>query len=241
MRIWQVQRKADDEAALLALGLSSEPLLEAVLTGLGASEMIDYKRDPRILRGILVWGKIFGGLCRALQADGWEKIETKNWPRMVNAADTVAIAVMAGDANTGHGADARPRYRRGRMASIAVKINQLSLELDVVRRGDSVVSEEDLLRTYFLLYFRDAEAVHVFLGLPSAMSEGEVKTWAECITVGSLELVAVPEADAVAGRQFDVSVEEKHDLFHQIAGQRNSSRAGHAGAEQEGKGFCLKR
>ena len=31
------------------------------------------------------------------------------------------------------------------------------------------------------------------------------------------------------------------DLFHQIAGQRYSSRVGHAGAEQEGKGFCIKR
>jgi len=209
VRTWKIQRRADDETALRNLGLSSSPLLESVSIGLSAAELVDFARDPRILRGIWVWGKIFGALCGALQPDGWRKVEKMNWPRMINADGSVAIAVMAGDENTGAGPSARPKYRRGPMAIVAVAVNQLCLELGDATQKAAQVSDAELLRTYFLLYRRTADAIHVQLALPSEMKNGAVVTWAECINVGTLELVTVDEEAADAGRAFDVPVEEK--------------------------------
>lgn len=206
--MWVVQRKTGVSEALAPVGVSQEVFLEAVVSGLGMATNIDSETDPSILRGIFIWGKIFGALCRSLRLQGWKRVEMRNWPRMVNAEKTVAIAVMTGDINTAHGRAARPRSRRGPMALAAVVANQMVLALTGMQ--ERFATSKSMLKTYFLLYRRDGDTVHVVLGLPSAMKDGAVQDWDACIDVGTLKFTAVDSGVDGPGRSFEVDVTEKN-------------------------------
>ena len=173
--IWEMWAKVVFEriertGRLYELGIAEEVLHYAIRYGQGfASECTAH--EPSGLPGILAWGKTMRALRDRLVPNGWTASSGKNYATVVNPSGEFAIAVAAGDQNTGlRKENPSNRVGKGPQTEEAIDMNHSQLSFA------SLSSEfaETKQQTWMFLHYVDtgADEVKCELSLPSAITDG---------------------------------------------------------------------
>lgn len=173
----------DGADRLAALGLTAVDLHEALRIGYGYAAGCT-GHDPRILPGILAWGKGIGNLRDGKKTAGWTADSGSNYETVVHPSNSHAVALASGTADTGR-ANATPRTKtpKGPATSRVVARNvQLSFAGADPAFGETPV-EDEKRATWLLLHFYDkaAEEIRCELSCPSEMTGKQVTGWSERI------------------------------------------------------------
>jgi len=176
---------------LTQLGLEQEPIADIVRRGYLAFASCTPNHPP-MFPGLSSWATMVVGLREYLLPE-WSRCDDNNYPLVVNAEGTVAIAVATGDEATGV-ADATPTTKsvKGPSTVEAVISNQVQLELPLdlpmVEAPGSPIDIEKRI-TWILLVHRSLSEVRFELSLPTSMNaEGRVDGWRERIILGAIPL-----------------------------------------------------
>lgn len=164
---------------LSELGLERDDLVGALRLGLAAASSCT-KHDPQNAAGFMQWSRTVRGLRDTLVPRGWRAVSSRNYPTVVSPDGAIAIAVAAGDHNTGiAGAIPSTRSPKGPATKDAVSLNQMSFgEVD-----QSFVDVAPVPRaTWLLLHYHDSVAneIRFELSVPGGFDEdGVVTSWFE--------------------------------------------------------------
>ena len=169
--------------------------------------------DPRGLAGIIAWGKTVRELRDRLVPLGWRSSDDRNYATVVNPAETFAIAVAGGDANTGRrDADPTTRTDKGPATEDAVKVNRQLSFADIDESFPKFQGEGPGLQTWMLLHHADDDAgeIRVELSLPAGMTGGLVTEWQERIVLSpvpfSSSSVEISEPDV---EEIDIKIDRR--------------------------------
>ena len=180
---------------LAALGVSQEALCGAVSRGYLAFANCT-ENHPRMFPAIAAWAETVAAVRENLAPLGWTRSELKNYSRAIDAAGRVAIAVAAGNEETGH-AEGSPSTKtaKGARTVEAVVINQAQLLLfeDPAPAAEAAEGLDERV-TWLLLMHRARNEVRCELSLPVAIGpDMRVSQWRERIILGSVSLDGEPE------------------------------------------------
>jgi len=195
---------------LAPLGLSEEIIFRCVSVGNDARQQVDSTYFPRNYPGITMWAHTIACLRRELvklQA-GWRIGQSGNYETVYSEERRLAIAVVAGDANTGIKGETDPKLkrRRGPKTTQRVSLNklfeQMALDVDFRLPTDDLPADE-ACRTWFLLLHPTAEEIQVELSLAADIGEdGLVSHWIRRILI---------EPIAISGAVAPVQPDEDED------------------------------
>jgi hypothetical protein len=181
-------------ARLADLGVTEEALRSAVSRGqLAFANCTD--NHPRMFPAIAAWAETVAAVRENLAPLGWTRSELRNYSRAVDAPGRVAIAVAAGNEETGR-AEGTPSTKtaKGARTVEAVVINQVQLQLfDDPAPAESAETEDERV-TWLLLMHRAQTEIRCELSLQVAIgTDMRVNQWRERIILGSLPLDGEPE------------------------------------------------
>jgi hypothetical protein len=139
---------------------------------------------------IAAWAETIAAVRENLAPLGWTRSELKNYSRAADAAGRIAIAVAAGNEETGR-ADRNPSTKtaKGARTVEALIVNQAQLQLF----EDSTTAEppegDDERVTWLLLMYRGESEIRCELSLPVAIGpDMKVSQWQERIILRSISL-----------------------------------------------------
>jgi hypothetical protein len=202
------------------LGLIPEDLSGAIQFG-EAHRALCTEDDPRIFHGTTAWARTIRGLRQQdrLRYAGWTKDRTGNFETFVSPDNSLAIAVMTGDKETGKHNPAnpfikpRPKHPKGIMLKGAVDTNDwLFPDLAAIAKAKAEKLEAAANRaTWILLLQRDGDIVYAELSLPLKFSAGQVGDWRHRIILDPLDVEPLPfvtaDSDDDDADNIDVPVE----------------------------------
>ncbi len=174
----------DRNQRLFELGLEAESFTTAGLQGLAGWASCT-PNHPRTYPGTVAWAETTRSLREGLFGSGWTRKNEANLPLVVNAEETIAIAVASGDSETGN-KDGFPctRSARGPKTAEAVRVNrQIMLPFSDPKPVIESINTPDR-STWLFLTYRDlvARVLRCELSRPVSMTEdGYVDEWAESI------------------------------------------------------------
>ncbi len=179
----------DVSARLVELGVNEEALRAAVMRG-----QLEYasctENHPRMFPAIAAWAETIAAVRENLAPYGWTRSELKNYSRAADAAGRVAIAVAAGNEETGR-AEGKPSTKtaKGVRTVEAVVVNQTQLQLfDDPTSAEPAEGEDDRV-TWLLLMCRTETEIRCELSLPVAIGpDMKVSQWQERIILRSIPL-----------------------------------------------------
>lgn len=175
------------DAALARLGLTREPLWEAVLAGLLARDGCT-ANDPPFLPGIYQWGRTVRGLREGLAPLGWSRSDEDNFCTVVEPGGTFAIAVASGSEHTGRVGREMPTTKRRKGPSTAEAV-QANAQLYLFEEFAPAVPNEPDRATWVLLFHSDGKEIRIEVSLPDSMSDdGHINGWRERIVLGGRPL-----------------------------------------------------
>ena len=172
--------------------------------------------DPPIMEGLNRWGLTTRYLREALVAAQWSFDNPRNLARTIHPSGDFAVVVTTGDESTGlpHRTPG-PKHPKGFATELAVLGNrQLALDLGpllpTVRQGLAMHASPP--RTWFLLFYADADSFRAEVSLPESFVDGRITKWATRILlppipraphgavadVGRVEWTTVVGTDTVA-------------------------------------------
>jgi hypothetical protein len=171
-KIWNTP--VDVHQRLDQLGLKKEAIDYAIRRGLLA-RLECTPNHPVTAPGFHGWSGTVCGLRDSMLPTGWERDNEANQGLVVNPANSVTIAVVPGDHNTGR-KDAIPTTRspRGPMTDAAVQSNSYFLFHEM--EEDQIAALAAVRRDFWLLMVyvsEDAQRVQYELSRPIQMSEGK--------------------------------------------------------------------
>ena len=141
--------------------------------------------DPPIMEGLNRWGLTTRYLREALVAAQWSFDNPRNLARTIHPSGDFAVVVTTGDESTGlpHRTPG-PKHPKGFATELAVLgNNQLALDLGLllptVRQGRATHASPP--RTWFLLFYADADSFRAEVSLPESFVDGRITKWAERI------------------------------------------------------------
>lgn len=177
----------DVQARLAELGLEEGALAEVVRRGFIAFVSCTANHPP-LYPGFSAWAQMVCALREYLLPLGWMRSDESNYSLVVNAADTIAIAVATGDDATGQPlSEPTTKSPRGTCTIDAVSVNQAQLSLPF--EFPPIAPTEDKRLTWILLVHRASNELRCELSLPLSMaSNGRVETWRERIILGSIPI-----------------------------------------------------
>lgn len=188
MTLIKVHSEPDDvDAAVAALGLTCDPLWNAIKGGLLARDSCT-ENDPPFFPGIFQWGRTVRTLREETAALGWSRSDEGNFCTAVEPDGRFAIAVASGCENTGRQhATPTTRRRKGPSTADAVNTNaQLCLFPEPPPAAKPTSSER---ATWVLLFYRDREEIRAELSLPDSIGDdGHIDGWRERIILGTQPL-----------------------------------------------------
>ncbi len=139
--------------------------------------------DPRMAKGLQLWGKMHRGLRDQLKSLGWRAETADGFETTVDSRRKVAVAVARGDDGTGHpGKNPSTRSKKGRMMRLAVTRNQPGFW--TIKPSFGAPPTVPAEHTWVLLFNPDKgeEQMRLELALPSGMTDkGHVREWDERI------------------------------------------------------------
>ncbi|BDV36692.1 hypothetical protein [Methylocystis iwaonis] len=189
MLLSKIHSEPDEiQAALAALGLTSDPIWNAIKGGLLARDSCT-ENDPPFFPGIFQWGRTVRILREETAPLGWSRSDEGNFCTAVEPEGKFAIAVASGCENTGCKPPASPTTRRRKGPSTADAVNtnaQLSL---FPEPAPAISASKSDRATWILLFYRDREEVRAELSLPDSIGDdGHIDGWRERIILGALPL-----------------------------------------------------
>lgn len=162
------ERPDQADARLSRIGLDRDRLRKAIEIG-EAERRTCTANDPRILRGVLPWGRRIRALRELYSpSEGWAKDEPSGLPLLVHAERNIAVTVETGDERTGRpGQPPRTKHAKGPvLQEYVLGHRQLALFGD---DGDEEV--EELPDIWILLTHRDRNGtVYSELSRPTSQS-----------------------------------------------------------------------
>jgi len=174
------------EERLAQMELTQEVLVEAVgLAHVYVARLTE--NHPRIYPGLVMWAEVVASLRNLLRPMGWHRPDSSVYEVVINAEDTLGIAVASGDEATGN-PDATPSNKspKGRYTVMAVDANrQADMFADML--PTKVPTSE--LETWFLLHHFDAKKKErrIELSRPFDMdADGKIIEWSERIILTPL-------------------------------------------------------
>jgi len=179
----------DADARLALLDLSVKSLHEAIEFGDGYRQECEPGLDPAALGGFMHWGKTVRRLRELLIPRLWRAANDGGLETVVNEAETVAIAVCAGDEATGNPERSpQTRYPRGPASIIAALRNNNGQGKFVF--DDRVLRASQGLKrnTWMLLVYATEHEIRAELSLPRSLSETSRKIvgWHERIVLPTI-------------------------------------------------------
>ena len=218
---------AEVASRLRSLDLRLDALREAIRFGMGyAAEYTE--NDPSAAKGIMTWAKVNRGLRDSLRPQEWYRDDAHNYARTVHPDKKWAIAVSAGDYNTGNpNQTPASKGQKGPITHHVVAVNQLQLDFwemvpDWDRRSADVC-------TWILLYhgIHDPHTVRAELSLPEGLNDdGRITVWRERIILAvfderTFEGDVLPKGN-VPSAPIDVPVELKRTNVDDSIGIQSS-------------------
>lgn len=190
------------------MGVEQNVLRDAVEFGM--RHAFDCTRhEPPNLPGILAWGKTVRSLRDSLVPQGWKASNARNYATVIHPRGTYAIAVAAGNSNTGV-SDESPstRAEKGPATRDAVHLNQLTF-WDI---SESFPRPELVpgTQTWLLLHYADEETeeIRLELSLPAGMtSDGHVTVWQERLILSPVPFFTRPSVSTEESEGEDVQVD----------------------------------
>jgi hypothetical protein len=184
-KVHAIPHEAD--AALTRLGLTRQPLLEAVVAGLLARDACT-ANDPPFLPGMYQWGRTVRGLREGLAALGWSRSNEENFCTVVEPGGAFAIAVASGSEPTGRNGPERPTTKRRKGPSTAEAVHT-NAQLCLFEEFTPAVRAEPDRATWVLLFHSDRKEIRAELSLPDSIGDdGHINGWRERIILGALPL-----------------------------------------------------
>lgn len=197
------------DARLSTLGVSRGDLRESLLDGEVARDACTIN-DPPIAIGIIVWSRIVRGLRDRLVPNGWIRSDERNYATVVSSNGLVAIAVAAGDENTGkRGPSPGTRHAKGPVTVEVIERNQLELPFPGWNAEIRRIPEGGPI-TWILLVQRTGDCIFAELSLPASISEdGKRIAWAERILLGEIPTGREPLVESGPGPVIDIAIERR--------------------------------
>lgn len=174
-------------SALAALGLTVDPLMNAVMAGLLARDSCT-ENDPPFVPGIVQWSRTVRTLREETAPLGWSRSDEGNFCTAVEPDGKFAIAAASGCENTGRlNLTPTTKRRKGPSTADAVYANaQLCLFTEFAPVTPS--SNPDRV-TWILLFYRDKAEIRAELSLPDSIGDdGHIDGWRERIILGARPL-----------------------------------------------------
>lgn len=165
--------------------------------------------EPPIGPSITVWSKTVRRLREHLRPLGWES-SGRNFATTVSPDGKIALAVAAGDSDTGKGEGGRPctRSPKGSETKLAVDRNQLTFS--IVGEGFPRPAMLPDMQTWFLLLYLDDQTDHLSceLSLPARLGNGGfISDWRERIILPSTDLGAGAVETEIDGPEPTIDIE----------------------------------
>ena len=167
--------------------------------------------DPRMAKGLQLWGKMHRGLRDQLKPLGWQGETADGFETTVDSLREVAVAVARGNDGTGH-PERNPstRSKRGHMMRPAVTRNRPGFwTIEPSFGAPPTVPAE---HTWVLLFNpdKDEELMRLELALPSGMTdEGHVREWEE-------RIILEPVPYVVTAVEVDDDEEDADDIDFEV-------------------------
>lgn len=175
------------DARLHALGLSVAPLRTTIERGIAARDTCT-AFDPPSFPGYLQWATMHRAIREVLAPLDWTPDDSRNFSRVVNSAQTIALTVATGDERTGRpGPQPSTKYPKGSETDLAIATNvQLSFWPEP---GQDVEAGPRPRRvTWILLVTTDRDEVRAELSCPKAQDkDGRVVEWSDRIFLPTVE------------------------------------------------------
>jgi hypothetical protein len=194
------------DAALATLGITRQPLQEAVLAGLLARDSCT-ANDPPFFPGIFQWGRTVRALREALAPLGWSKSDEGNFCTTVEPGGAFAIAVASGSEHTGQVGRETPTTKRRKGPSTAEAVH-MNAQLYLFPEFAPAVPTEPDRATWVLLFHSDGKEIRAELSLPDSIGDdGHINGWRERIILGAQPLddeIAPPVPDFGPDPSIDV-------------------------------------
>jgi hypothetical protein len=172
------------DAALAALGLTRDPLMNAVKAGLLARDSCT-ENDPPFFPGFFQWSRTVRTLREETAPLGWSRSDEGNFCTVVEPDGAFAIAVASGCENTGRVLQVLPTTKRRKGPSTVDAVNaNAQLYLSPEFAPEVKPSNPDRV-TWMLLFYRDKEEFRAELSLPDSIGDdGLINGWRERIILG---------------------------------------------------------
>jgi hypothetical protein len=175
------------DAALNELGLTRQPLREAVLAGFLARDACT-ANDPPFLPGIYQWGRTVRVLREELATLGWARSDEGNFCTVVEPGGTFAIAVASGSEHTGIAGRETPTTKRRKGPSTAEAVHT-NAQLYLFPEFAPTIQAEPDRATWVLLFYCDGKEIRAELSLPDSIGDdGHINGWRERIILGAQPL-----------------------------------------------------
>jgi hypothetical protein len=185
----RIHSEPDDvDAALAALGITRDPLMNAVMAGLLARDSCT-ENDPRFFPGIFQWGRTVRALREETAILGWTRSDEGNFCTAVEPEGKFAIAVASGCENTGCKPPATPTTKRRKGPSTAEAVNANAQLYLFAELAPAAQSDSPDRVTWILLFYRDREEIRAELSLPDSIGDdGHINGWRERILLAAQSL-----------------------------------------------------
>jgi hypothetical protein len=209
---------------LALLRLTPEDLIEAMRFGEGHRALCT-PDDPRSFPGVTSWARTVRGLrIGRLRRDGWTPNDSGNYSTLVNPDQSLAIAVVTGDEQTGIYDPATPllfprlKYPKGNMTQQAVERNSLMPYLfpEMAEDAKAKQAKEEAAAnriTWMLVRRRSGDTLYCELSLPWEFVDGHVASWKHRIILSPLDvepmLDMLDDSGNDSGDVIDVPVQRK--------------------------------
>lgn len=174
---------------LAELGVNEEALRSAVMRG-----QLEFasctENHPRMFPAIAAWAETIAAVRENLAPLLWTRSELKNYSRAIDDAGRVAIAVAAGNEETGR-AEGNPSTKtaKGARTVEAVVVNQVQLRLFEDPAPAEAGEGDDERVTWLLMMYRAENEIRCELSLPVAIGpDMRVNQWQERIILRSVPL-----------------------------------------------------
>lgn len=204
--------EADPRERLAALGLTPEIVLDAVTAG-EVHRRRCTRNHPPSYAGYGAWAETVCRLGELLKPLKWVRRDPSNFSVVVDANETVALAVATGDDRTGREGLPHPRtkYEKGPTVIEAIDRNVVQMELFDTGRRKKAEAMPKL--TWFLLMVRTRTEVRYEVSLPSAVDdEGFIVSWRERIILDPLTFDADQESEPLESTdEIDIDVPPREE------------------------------
>ncbi len=200
------------DAALAALGLRLEPLLEAIRAGYLARASCT-ANDAPFYPALSQWNRTVRVLREKLLVEGWSKSDDGNYCVVISPDGSIAIAAASGCENTGNSTLLpTTKSAKGPNTVDAVLVNAMQLRFPGIIQSPRAEAVDGRV-TWLLLFHCNERELRAELSLPASMGDdGRPNAWKERIILPTIPLDPIlPDVAPDFGPDFEIDVKRRQN------------------------------